>query len=110
MKTPIHGQPEHVRRQRQRAIGLDITQPTTERRTDVMQETTVQPQQQPRRHPNQHSRAQQVLEHLTVPPSYKEVALHELKRASVYVPMVFTAVFGALWVNKKLIAKAATGL
>lgn len=108
MKTPIHGQPEHVRRARQRDIGLDIQQPQPEKRNDTMQEPTTQQQQSRRQH--QSSRAFQSLEHLTMPPTYRGVVMQELKRASVYAPILFTTIVGALWVNKKLILKAATSL
>lgn len=75
-----------------------------------MQDTATNNQQQQPRRPHQQSRAERTLEHLMTPPTYKEVAIQELKRASVYVPMIFMAAVGALWVNKKLIVKAATAL
>lgn len=58
-------------------------------------------------------RAEEVIKHLikqaVATPTYKELALHELKRASVYVPMLATTALGVLWMNKRFIAKTVIG-
>lgn len=49
------------------------------------------------------SRAAQALERMTEPPTFKEVATHELKRAAVWMPMLISAGVGLLWVNKRFL-------
>lgn len=47
------------------------------------------------------SRAQATLERLTEPPTFKEVAVHELKRAAVWVPMCLSVGIAMLWAERR---------
>lgn len=96
---------ETARRTRQENVGLFIepNSPVTKQKdTDIMQETTTAS--------NRSSRATQVLEHLSKPPTFKEVAIYEAKKAAIWAPILATTLLGALWVNKRFILKAATSL
>lgn len=103
MMNPAHQIPEEERRRHQAEIGLVIVtrrdhQPQTEKKKKM-----DQPQRQSA-HGNT-SRAQQALERMSEPPTFKDVAMHELKRAAVYVPILFSAGVGLVWTCKKLIFK-----
>lgn len=105
MLTPVREMPEPERRRHQQNLGLVVVTrrsdpPQTEKRKR-MDETTTRTQT-PR---TGMSRAAQTLERMTEAPTFKEVALHELKRASVYVPMLFSAGVGLLWLNKRFFLK-----
>jgi hypothetical protein len=104
--TTAHELDEVARRTRQAAIGLFIEPESTTNNpkdTDTMQENTAT-------HSNRTSRATQVLEHLSKPPTFKEVAVYEAKKAAVWAPILATTLLGAFWVNKRFILKAATRL
>jgi hypothetical protein len=103
MMNPANQMPEEERRRHQAEIGLVIVtrrdpQPPTEKKKKMEQS------QRQSVHGNT-SRAQQALEHLSEPLTFKEVAMHELKRAAVYVPILFSAGVGLAWTCKKLIFK-----
>jgi hypothetical protein len=51
------------------------------------------------------NQARQVLHRLSRDESFWGIALHELKRAAVTVPIFATAALGVLWVNKRFILK-----
>lgn len=89
---------EDRRRLLQQEAGLVVIQrkpPTTERNRNTMDlNQTATPGARP-------SRAQATLERLTEPPSFTEVAAHELKRAAVWMPMLFSAGATLLWMNKR---------
>ncbi len=97
---------EATRRQRQEAIGIfiepEMTLTTHTKKDDIMQENSTTSTS------NRQSRAAQTLAHLSAPPTFKEVAVYEAKKAAVWVPMLFSTLLGALWVNKRFILKAAT--
>lgn len=95
---------EATRRARQEAIGLFIEpKPATisNQDNDIMQESHVTPT-------NKASRAAQVLEHLSKPPTFKEVAIYEAKKAAVWAPVLASTLLGVFWVNKRYILKAVT--
>lgn len=52
------------------------------------------------------SQAQRALERMAEPPTLKEVARHELQRAAVYVPILFSAGIGLAWTCRRLFFKA----
>lgn len=95
-----------ARRARQQALGLFIqsevphTQPT-ENRDDVMQTAE---------NSENTTRAKMVVDHLSAPPSFKEVAAHELKKAAIWAPILLTTLASAIWMNKRLVLKAVTKL
>lgn len=100
MLNPVRQMPEEERRRHQAEIGLVIVtrrepQPTAEKRN-------MEQSQRQSAHGNT-SRAQQALERMSEPPTFKEVAMHELKRAAVYVPILFSAGVGLAWTCKKLV-------
>lgn len=100
MQTPIRELPEEARRQHQAELGLVIitrrpAPPPTENRKKMDERT-----QSPR---GNQSRAAQALERMTEPPTFKEVAAHELKRAAVWMPLLISAGVGLLWVNKRFL-------
>ena len=103
--NPARDLDEAARRTRQENIGLFIepkSNANNPKDTDIMQENTA---------PNHRgSRASQVLEHLSKPPTFKEVAVYEAKKAAIWAPILATTLVGALWVNKRFILKAATRL
>jgi len=104
MLTPVREMAEPERRRHQQNLGLVIVTrrsdpPLTEKRKRM--DETARPQT-PRAGM---SRAAQTLERMTETPTFKEVALHELQRASVYVPMLFSAGIGLLWLNKRFFLK-----
>jgi hypothetical protein len=96
---------EATRRQRQEAIGLfiqpEMTLATHTKQDDIMQENSVS-------NISNKSRAAKTLEHLSQPPTFREVAIHEAKKAAFWVPVLATTLLGTLWVNKRFILKAAT--
>lgn len=104
MRPDVRHMPEDVRRAHQAAIGLSFQtqQVTQEKSTNTMDQAQTTKS-------SAASRAERVLEHLSQNPSFKEVAMHELKRAAVYVPLIATTAVGVLWMNKRLFLKAATG-
>lgn len=92
-----------ARRARQEDLGLFLfTEPVTqpEKKDDIMQETTT--------NTGKPSRAETVLRHLQTPPTFKEVAVHELKKAAIWAPILLSTLAGAIWMNKRLVLKAAT--
>lgn len=92
-----------ARRELQRTIGLVIEtqpQPTETRRQSMDTTTNVQPSRRP-------SRAQQVVDHLSEPPTFKEVAVHELKRAVVWTPLILTTGVALLWANRRFFLASA---
>ncbi len=107
MKDTVHHLDEPARRRRQTAIGLVIqaqtNNTTPHEQNDTMQENTTT-------HTSKPSRAEQALRHLTTTPTFKEVAIYELKKAAVWAPIMATTLVGAFWVNKRFFIKAATGL
>lgn len=107
MKQPVQHLDEATRRRRQANIGLVIqpqtSNPTTYEKNDIMQENTAKNTSRP-------NRAEEVLRHLATAPTFKEVAIYELKKAAVWAPIMATTLVGALWVNKRFIFKAATGI
>lgn len=54
------------------------------------------------------TRAEQALRHLTTAPTFKEVALHEAKRAAIWAPILAGTLLSTLWASKRLIFKAVT--
>ncbi len=99
MHTPIRELPEEDRRRHQAELGLVIitrrpAPPPTENRRKMEERTQGRGNQ---------SRAAQALERMTEPPTFKEVATHELKRAAVWMPMLISAGVGLLWVNKRFL-------
>lgn len=92
------------RRQLQRTIGLVVEtkpQPTETRRHSM----DTQPNTQTARKP---SRAQQVVDHLSAPPTFKELATHELKRAVVWTPILLTTGVAILWANRRFFLSASS--
>lgn len=61
----------------------------------------------PQNRPHRESRAHQTLERLTAPPTFAEVAMHELKKAAVWVPIGMSCAFTLMWANKKFFIRAA---
>lgn len=105
MLTPVREMLEPERRRHQQSLGLVVVTrrsdpPPTEKRKRM--DETVRPQN-PRAGS---SRAQQALEHLMETPTFKDVAIHEIQRAAVYMPLLITAGFGLLWANKRFFLKA----
>jgi len=94
---------EATRRARQEAIGLfvELKPATNSKQDDTMQENQVTPT-------NKTTRAAQVLEHLSKPPTFKEVAIYEAKKAAVWAPVLASTLLGVFWVNKRYILKAVT--
>lgn len=108
MMAPVREMPEPERRRHQQDLGLVVVTRRTdppqqpEKRTRMDESTT-------RTQGSRGSQAQQTLDRLAtaleMPPTFKEVAMHELKRAAVYVPMLLSAGVGLLWANKRFFAK-----
>lgn len=38
---------------------------------------------------------------MTQPPTWRQVAVHELKRALVYVPILMMSAYATVWMNRK---------
>lgn len=100
-----HTLDEATRRQRQEAIGL-FTQPEMTLTTHTQKADTMQENSTPSI--SNKSRAAKTLEHLSQPPTFREVAIYEMKKAAVWAPLLATTLLGTLWVNKRFILKAAT--
>lgn len=105
MMNTVRELPEADRRLRQEDLGLVVITrrsdpPQTEKRTKKVHES-----QQTNRTTNQTTRAAMALERMTEPPTFKEVAIHELKRAAVWMPMLLSAGVGLVWANKRLFLK-----
>lgn len=107
MQTSISEMPEADRRRHQQDIGLVIVSRRPEPQTQQTEKRKRmhEPQHQTRGVPG--SKAQAALERMTENPTFKEVARHELQRAAVYVPILFSAGIGLAWTCKKLIFKTA---
>lgn len=102
MQAQFREMPEADRRRHQQELGLVVItrrpeQPPTEKKKKMHDQT------QTRGIPG--SKAQQALERMTEPPTFKEVAKHELRRAAVYVPILFSTGIGLAWTCKKLFFK-----
>lgn len=103
MQVQARDLPEEERRQHQAELGLVIVTrrpdpPPTEKRRKMDQPRTQSSHGNP-------SRAQQALDRMSEMPSFKEIAKHELQRAAVYVPILFSAGIGLAWTCKKLFFK-----
>jgi hypothetical protein len=96
---------EQSRRARQATLGLFVEPKTVtnNQQDNIMQEASVTPS-------NKTSRAAAVLEHLSKPPTFREVAIYEAKKAAVWAPVLASTLLGVFWVNKRYILKAATRL
>lgn len=72
---------------------------------------TTQTTQTTRKHEARHrsagrtngSRAEYILERLSEPVTYREIAKKELQRATVWVPMLLASGASLLWLNKKIL-------
>lgn len=95
---------ESLRRAHQATFGLFIQTDPLKQGTQETMEQTNQSSPNARRE----SRAEQTLRHLTMPPTFKEVAIHEAKKAAVWAPILASTLFGTLWASKRLIFKAVT--
>lgn len=102
MMAPVREMPEPERRRHQQELGLVVVT----RRSDPPQQpekrTRMDETPRTQSHRAGTSRAQQTLERMTEPPTFKEVAIHELQRAAVYVPMLLSAGVGLIWASKRL--------
>jgi hypothetical protein len=100
MEPNVKEMPEGQRRRIQEEAGLTIQRrpapPPNNNRNRTMQENGNTNQ----RH-HRDSRARDTLERLTEPPSFTEVAKHELKRAAVWIPMLLTTGIGLLALKKR---------
>ncbi len=103
MQAQFREMPEADRRRHQNELGLVIITRHTEQPPQPEKKKKMHEQTQTRGIPG--SRAQQALDRMTEPPTFQEVARHELKRAAVYVPILFSAGIGLAWTCKKLIFK-----
>lgn len=105
MMANVREMPESERRLHQQELGLVVVT----RRSDPPQqpEKRTRMNEDTRTHTPRTgvSRAQQTLERMTEPPTFKEVAIHELRRAAVYMPMLLSAGVGLIWANKRLFLK-----
>lgn len=102
MQTSVREMPELERRRHQEELGLVIvtrrTEPPQPEKRKRMDETT---RTQATRGTGV-SRAQQTIERMLDMPTYKEVAMHELQRATVYVPLLFSAGVGLLYLSRRV--------
>ena len=108
MLSSFRDMPEADRRRHQNELGLVIvtrrtdpsTQPEKKKRMDQTQSQT---------RGNHGSPAQQAVDRIaraiSEPPTFKDVAQHELKRAAVYVPLLFSAGIGLAWTCKRFFLK-----
>lgn len=100
---PVREMPEAQRRQYQENLGLVIVARRSDPPPPEKKKRNMD-QQRSTSHGNP-SKAQQALERMTEPPTFKQVVLHELQRAAVYMPLLISAGAGLLWVNKRLLMK-----
>lgn len=103
MQTSFREMPEADRRRHQNELGLVIITKRTEQPPQPEKKKKMHEQSQMRGTPG--SKAQQALERMSEPPTFKEVATHELRRAAVYVPILFSTGIGLAWTCKKLLFK-----
>ncbi len=99
------------RRNRQEDLGLFVTatrrqEPPQPEKRNRMSEAATQQNLPKNRQPPARSMAQQTLEHMLTEPSFKSVAMHELKRAAVYVPVIVALTAGMVWAQKRFILSA----
>ena len=99
---------EERRRSLQQGVGLTVVKTKQERNRRM--DTNQTPAATNRATP---SRAQQTLEHLAsrldAPPTFKDVALHELKRAAVWVPIIVSCAVSVAWGQRRYFLKAMAG-
>jgi hypothetical protein len=95
--------PEAERREKQQEAGLEFL-PRLEM---VVSESVNNKAENSNRNAqeSERNRARQVLHRLSREESFWGIAMHELKRAAVTVPIFATAALGVLWVNKRFILK-----
>lgn len=94
----IQTMPTERRRALQRDAGLTVLSPTL----PPPRRGTMHEQTENRAHRGT-SREQLILERLSSPPTFKEVVVHELKRAAIWAPVAFTTIIGAFWLQKKIL-------
>ncbi len=108
MSASYREMPEAERRRHQTELGLVIvsrraepqTQPEKKKRMDQTHDQT-----QRGNGTQAHQTLDKISRALNEPPTFKDVATHELKRAAVYVPILFSAGVGLAWTCKRLFLK-----
>lgn len=99
MTPDIHAMPEETRRSRQRAAGLRYE-------TSVpLQEDTVNAQTAAE-HDNtapsiDAKMARAAMQRLAKDQTFGDIAVYELKRVAVWVPVAVSAALGVMWANKR---------
>ena len=107
MQTQFREMPEADRRRHQEELGLVIITRRPEPPPPEKRKRMHEPQTQNRT--NSGSQAQTTIDKMaramTEPPTFKAVAMHELQRAAVYVPILFSTGVGLVWTCRKLFFK-----
>lgn len=99
----LGGMSEQQRREKQMEAGLEFL-PVMELSVSDATSTKAENGNHETRD-SERTQARRVLHRLAQEESFWGIALHELKRAAVTVPIFATAALGVLWVNKKWLSR-----
>lgn len=103
----ITNMPVDERRRHQQAVGLHLVEALPQPRYEEV--PSMQANTNPRT-PARHgapttdpaiAAVENIARSLEMTPTFKEIALHELKRAAVYVPLLLGSGFTLLWARKR---------